>query len=89
MDNIGIDNYISVGKSLRDRKVKEVMHALYEQVETTITLLDNEECEVVKFTPPTLREEGWNYGFDVKFKDSEILNHLEFSVTCTGWEIKG
>ncbi len=85
-----IDSFLKVGESWRDRLLTEVMGGLYNSIGSTIILEDKGGtiCDVVKFYPPDMKENKMTYGFDVKFPDDHIVNHLEFSVECTGWEIK-
>lgn len=79
-------------RSQRDRRVQEVMEALFAQipdkpgnVTPDFTLADGTACRIVKFAAPRERDGEYIYGFDVKF-DKGPLHHLEFAVRCSGFE---
>lgn len=90
--HVPVDIILQESLSQRDRVVKEVMDKLYEKlpcafVEFDFTLTNGTKCWIKKFHPPKKNDEGiLTYGFDVKFDQSAVLSHLEFSVRCSGWE---
>lgn len=84
---------IKEGESQKERVAAEVMEALFARLPNDVQrdhdfeLSDGTKCWIKKFHPPRKSEEdGWIYGFDVKFSPESPLTHLEFSVRCSGWE---
>lgn len=88
---VPVDIYVREGRSQKDRRVKEVMDALFARLPDKpgavpdFLLSDGTECRIVKFATPRERDGEYWYGFDVKFNSGPIA-HLEFSVRCSGWE---
>ena len=89
---IPLDKMVKEGVSQKERRVKEVMEALFSALPDggenhDFVLADGTKCWIKKFHPPReCEKDGMIYGFDVKFSPASPLVHLEFSVRCTGWE---
>jgi hypothetical protein len=88
---VPLDLIIREKQSQRDRRLLEIMEALFARLPdkpgntaADFTLADGTECRIVKFAVPRERDGKLWYGFDVKL-DRGPLDHLEFSVECSGW----
>ena len=92
IQQVPLKTLVSEAVSRKERMVKEVMDHLYASLPEKFSgndfiLSDGTECWIKKFHPPRKDEEdGYIYGFDVKFAENSPLVHLEFSVRCSGWE---
>ena len=91
IEHVPLDIYIQEGASQCERMLQDVMTALYERLpdhgdKPNLTLADGTKCRLVKFSEPQKRDGHWTYGFDVQFQEGHALNHIEFSVGCSGWE---
>lgn len=95
IDNVvqPVELLIKEAESQRNRALEEVMQKLYgliqgrEKRDVSFTLQDGAQCFVVQFYEPRISHEGvWAYGFDVQFSEKHPLSHLEFKVTCSGYE---
>lgn len=90
---VPFETLVREGLSQRDRIVTQVMTALWETLpdkaesKPSFMLPDGTKCWLKKFSAPYQDESGQLvYGFDVQFEESNALHHLEFAVTCSGWE---
>lgn len=91
--HVPVEKYIDEAVSQKDRRVMEVMNALFSRLpdatgeKPDFVLADGTECRIKKFHPPRANgKDGIIYGFDVTFAPGEPLSLLEFSVSCSGFE---
>ena len=89
--SVPLESYVNEAASQKDRVLGEVMQLLFDAMPDDLkkkqdfTLSDGTKCYVKKFYGPHENFNGEQaYGFDVVFKNHPALNHLEFTVTCTG-----
>lgn len=84
-----VGHIISEAQSQKNRLVEEVMHLLYALLPTekqVLEMADGTKCYLRAFSPPKVRSDGnLAYGFDVILESHPAIDHLEFSVRCTGW----
>ncbi len=67
------------------REVMQQMHTLLEK-SSDFTLQDGQKVRLVPFTTPDYNKKGqMHFGVDARLMGG-TLDHIEFTITCTGWE---
>lgn len=72
------------GKNTSDRLVPDIMQGISDILDGNRVFFNGRSCAIKKLGEVRQRDGEWRFSFDVLNPD-ETFDHIEFTVTKTGW----